>query len=220
MFLNADSCIIEKIAPYKRRRSRNELVTLLKIGMITIPSYQHFAILIQIIEKGDAQWHKDRKPVIKKLDEAAKKAGGPAKTSRDVSAANSGSSSESDDSESENESNSASESEGEQPSPVPLTRPTNPNKAIEYDIIKTVWAQRKTVLSGTVIRTALSECWNIFISIRDQWKAKATSLQQSIEKKDKANQKVWERRVTESRELIEACIQHTLKHGHPSIVEK
>lgn len=172
------------------------------------------------IERGDGQLHKDRKSIVKRLEEAAKKAGGPAKASRDASAVPSGSSSDSDDSESDNESDSGSDSEVEEPSPVPLARPTNPNKAIEYDIIKTVWARRKAVLSGTVIRTALRESWVIFVGIRDQWKTKIASLQQSIEKKDKVNQKAWERRVGESRDLVEACVQHTLQHGHPSIVEK
>ena len=45
-------------------------------------------------------------------------------------------------------------------------------------------------------------------------------MQQAIEKKDTANKTTFERRVVEQRKLLESCIRLTLKHGHPSIVEK
>lgn len=166
---------------------------------------------------------------MKKLKVVATKMSGPrpgtsATPSRSDSAANSASSSESSDSDSEDESQYSDESEievrPEEPSPLPSIRPADPNKAVEYDIIKTVWAKRSKALSGTVIRTALGEYWDIFKSIRDKWKAKSTSLQQAIEKKDQANKTAYERRVVEQRRLVESCIRLTLKHGHPSIVEK
>lgn len=166
---------------------------------------------------------------MKRLKEASVKMAGSKSarltpSSRSGSAAETSSSSDSPDSESEEESedNSASdvESEVDEPSPVPLTRPADPNKAKEYDLIKTVWAKRRTVLSPTVIRTALAECWDIFKDIRDKWKVKLANLQQAIEKKDAANKSVYERRVIEQRKLLESCIRLTLKHGHPSIVEK
>ena len=91
---------------------------------------------------------------------------------------------------------------------------------MEFDIIKAVWAKRSVGLSGTVIRTALGEYWNIFKGVRDKWKSKTTSLQQAIEKKDQANSKAYERRVLEQRRLLESCIRLTLKHGHPDIIEK
>ena len=127
-------------------------------------------------------------------------------------------------SESEDESDYYSESEAvpepEEPSPLPATRPADPNKAIEYDVIKAVWARKNVGLSGTVIRTALGEYWNIFKTIRDKWKSKTTSLQQAIEKKDQIGIKTYERRVVESRRLLESCINLTLKHGHPDIIER
>ena len=132
--------------------------------------------------------------------------------------------SESSESESEDESEYFSESEEvpepEEPSPVPANRPADPSKATEYDVIKAVWARKNVGLSSTVIRAALSEYWNIFKTIRDKWKVKTNSLQQAIEKKDQVNIKTYERRVVESRRLLESCISLTLKHGHPDIIEK
>ena len=144
--------------------------------------------------------------------------------SRSESAADSASSSQTSDSESEDDSAYDTESEFEmeieEPSPLPASRPADPNKAVEYDVIKAVWAKKKLVLTGTTIRTALSEYWNIFKGIRDKWKSRTTSLQQSIEKKDQGNIKTYERRVLEQRRLLESCIGLTLKHGHPDIIEK
>lgn len=151
----------------------------------------------------------------------------PAKTStpsRSGSIAESLSPSGSSDLESDDDSAYYSESdienEPEELSPLPPSRPADPNKAVEYDVIKAVWAKKNVGLSGTVIRTALAEYWGIFKGIRDKWKAKATSLQQFIEKKDQANIKAYERRVYEQRRLLESCISLTLKHGHPNIIEK
>ena len=146
-----------------------------------------------------------------------------AANSRSGSTAESDSPSESSDSESDDDSaysESDVEMQIEEPSPLPPTRPADPNKAVEYDVIKAVWAKRSVGLSSTVIRTALSDYWNIFKGIREKWKARATSLQQAVEKKDQANIKTYERRVSEQRRLLESCIGLTLKHGHPDIVEK
>ena len=174
-------------------------------------------------EKGNDPWHIDREPLVKKLKVAARKQAGPKPAMPSVHAP-SRSSSESSESDSDDSSEYYSESEFEkapdEPSPVPATRPADPNKAVEYDLIKAVWAKRSSTLSGTVIRSALSDCWEIFKSVRDKWKQKATNLQQAIEKKDHANEKAFERRMMEQRRLLESCINLTLKHGHPSIVEK
>ncbi|KAL9105039.1 MAG: hypothetical protein Q9163_000052 [Psora crenata] len=173
-------------------------------------------------EKGNDPWHPDREHLVKKLKIAGKKQAGPrpaiSTQSRSTYSSES-SESESDDS-SEYYSDSEPEKEPDEPSPLPAMRPADPNKAVEYDLIKSVWAKRSTNLSGTVIRTALGECWDIFKGIRDKWKSKANSLQQAIEKKDHGSEKAFERRVTEQRRLLESCINLTLRHGHPSIVEK
>ena len=180
-------------------------------------------------EKGKDSWPQDRNPVLKKLKTAEAKVAGPRTPAASThahngSVAESVSPSESSESESEDESDYYSESEEppepEEVSPLPATRPADPNKAIEYDVIRAVWAKKNVGLSGTVIRTALGEYWNIFKTIRDKWKNKTTSLQQAIEKKDQNGIKTYDRRVFESRRLLESCINLTLKHGHPDIIER
>lgn len=167
--------------------------------------------------------------MLKKLKVTETKLSGPRSATRSPQArtgntADSASPSESSDSDSDDDSEYYSESdvgiEPEEPSPLPTTRPADPSKAVEYDVIKAVWAKKSTSLSGAVIRTALTEYWDIFKGIRDKWKIKCNSLQQAIEKKDQANSKTFERRVLEQRRLLESCIRLTLKHGHPDIIEK
>ena len=167
--------------------------------------------------------------MLKKLKVTETKLSGPRSAarsphSRTGTTADSASPSESSDSDSDDDSEYYSESdvaiETEEPSPLPATRPADPSKAVEYDVIKAVWAPKNTGLSGAVIRTALTEHWDIFKGIRDKWKIKSNALQQAIEKKDQANSKTYERRVLEQRRLLESCIRLTLKHGHPDIIEK
>ena len=110
--------------------------------------------------------------------------------------------------------------EPEEVSPLPVTRPADPNKAVEFDVIKAVWAKKSVGLSSTVIRTALGEYWEIFKGIRDKWKGRVASLQTAVEKKDQANIKAYERRIQEQRRLLESCVGLTLKHGHPNLIEK
>lgn len=185
--------------------------------------------LILYLEKGNDPWHRDREPVLKRLKLTESKHSGPRAASasthpRTGSVAESASPSESSESESEDDSEYSSDSdrepEPEELSPLPAARPADPSKAVQYDVIKAVWAKKSVGLSGTVIRAALADYWNIFKGIRDKWKSKSTLLQQSIEKKDTANIKAYERRIVEQRRLLESCISLTLKHGHPDIIEK
>jgi len=182
----------------------------------------------EFIEKGSDPWHRDREPVLKKLKKTETQLAGPRSTnashSRSGSVAESASLTETSESDSEDESDYYSESdveiEPEEQSPIPAIRPADPSKAVEYDVIKAVWAKKNVGLSSTVIRTALGEYWDIFKGIRDKWKAKAASLQTAIDKKDQTNIKAYDRRVQEQRRLLESCIGLTLKHGHPDLIEK
>ena len=187
------------------------------------------SLLTYSSEKGKDSWPRERDPILKKLKTAEAKVASPRTPVASTHAHNgpvveSVSPSESSESESEDESDYYSESEEppepEEVSPLPATRPADPNKAIEYDVIRAVWAKKNVGLSGTVIRTALGEYWNIFKTIRDKWKNKTISLQQATEKKDQTGMKTFERRVVESRRLLESCINLTLKHGHPDIIER
>ena len=140
-------------------------------------------------------------------------------TADSVSSAESSSESDSED-DSEYSSGSDNESQNDEPSPLPQDRPTDPEKAIEYDITKAVWAKRSVALSGAVIRTALGECWEIFKTIRDNWKGDSASLQQAEETKDEHKVPHYKKRVEGQRRLLESCIRLTLKHGHKDIIER
>lgn len=179
-------------------------------------------------EKGTGPWPPAREPLLKKLKISSKSsvprsASVSSKGTSTVDSPSSIESSSDSDPEGDNseyETNSELEVEPEEPSPLPSNRPLDPLKAIEYDTIKAVWAKRKVSLSGVVIRTALSEYWNIMKGIRDRWKAEVVTLQQASEKKEKAKVTEYERRAANQRKLLETCIRLTLKHGHPDIIEK
>ncbi|KAL8725558.1 MAG: hypothetical protein Q9166_007281 [cf. Caloplaca sp. 2 TL-2023] len=197
------------VPKYNHRRSRNEIRQLL---------YK---------EKGTGPWPVSREPLLKKLKMSAKTSiSRPSTGSRGTSITSSPSSTESeseseqDAADSDYETGSEQEDEPEEPSPLPPIRPADPMKAIEYDIVKAVWAKRRVILSGVVIRTALGEFWTAIKGLRDKWKGEVTILQQAIEKKEKAKMIEYDRRAANYRKLLESCIRLTLKHGHPDIVEK
>ncbi|KAL8699175.1 MAG: hypothetical protein Q9201_006152 [Fulgogasparrea decipioides] len=217
------------VPKYNRRRSRNEIRRLLLQGSrCPAPHFPFYSVLISRLEKGTGPWPPSREPLLKKLKISAKSLisrPSPA-GSRGISTADSPSSiessseSEPDGDDSEYETGSEQEVEPEEPSPLPSSRPMDPIKAVEYDAVKAVWAKRKVILSGIVIRTALGEYWNVMKGIRDKWKAEVAVLQQASEKQEKAKVIEYERRAANQRKLLESCIRLTLKHGHPDIIEK
>ena len=140
-------------------------------------------------------------------------------TAESASSADSSSESGSED-DSTYESASEEELQNEEPSPIPANRPSDPNKAIEYDTIKAVWAKRNVVLSGAVIRSALGEYWEIIRSIRDPWKSETQKLQQATQKKEATKVSDYRSRADEKRRLLESCLRLTLRHGHRDIVER
>lgn len=140
-------------------------------------------------------------------------------TAESASSADSSSESGSED-DSTYESASDEELQIEEPSPIPPVRPNDPDKAVEFDIIKAVWAKRSVVLSGAVIRSALGEYWEIIRTIRDQWKLETQKLQQATEKKEVTRISDYRSRADEKRRLLESCLCLTLRHGHRDIVER
>ena len=185
--------------------------------------------LTKPIEKGTGPWNLAREPVRKKLKVAGSGSTGlrtssnfrDTVTNESASSAESSSDSGSGD-DSDYDSGSASEDELtiEEPTPLPAARPSDPDKATEYDIIKAVWAKRNVVLSSAVIISALGEYWDIIRGIRDRWKSDGLSLQQAIDKKEATKVTEYRSRVDGKRRLLESCIRLTLKHGHKDIVER
>lgn len=106
-----------------------------------------------------------------------------------------------------------------EPSPLPPTRPTDPEGAIEYDVIKIVWSRRNVHVPGPNIRNALGAYWNLIKPIRDKWKLEITAMQDVESKKAKSDAD-HKSRATAERKLIERAIHATVEHGHPDIVEK
>ena len=143
-------------------------------------------------------------------------------SSRRTSAATDSSSNSTSDSEPDEESDYTAASEEEdtntKPKPLLYSRPTDPNRAVEYDIIKSVWSKRKGNLSGPTIRTALGEFWGIVKVIRDQWKAETAALQAAEIKKDQAKVEQSRTQAVGKRHLMENVIRVTLLHGHQDIV--
>lgn len=127
----------------------------------------------------------------------------------------------------------ASESEGDsedsgsdgetdpgEPSPLPPNRPTDPKKAIEYDLIKAVWARRSSNLTGEQIRTSLGECWNVIKSVRDSWKTEVTKLQEAESMNQQTHVVLHQRAVVEQRQIMERAIQLMVEYAHRDIVEQ
>ena len=186
--------------------------------------------LIYNLEKGSGPWGPARQPLVKKLKLSGSRSSGTSNvlssggqrrgsTVDSESTADSTSGSEPED-DSDYDSGSEEEVELEEVSPLPASRPNDPIKAIEYDVVKAVWAKRSVALSGAVIRAALGEYWAIAKGIRDQWKIEVTALGQAEEKKYQARVIEHERRALNQRRLFESCMRLTLKHGHRDIIEK
>ena len=107
-----------------------------------------------------------------------------------------------------------------EPSPLPASRPTDPKKAIEYDVVKCVWARKRLNLTGDAIRTALGEYWNIVKRIREFWKAEILAMQEAEGQKNQAQAAQRKARAAEQGQILSTVLSLTFEHGHRDIVEK
>ena len=112
------------------------------------------------------------------------------------------------------------EIEPPEPSPLPASRPTDPKKAIEYDVVKCVWARKRLILTGDAIRTALGEYWNIVKRIREAWKAEILAMQEAEGQKNQAQAAQRKARAAEQGQILASVLSLTFEHGHRDIVEK
>jgi hypothetical protein len=125
--------------------------------------------------------------------------------------------------DSEDESTSDSEEgddEEEEQFPLPAARPTDPEKVVEYDVVKIVWAKRTAHLTAESIRSAMGDYWNIVKGIRDTWKAEFVAVQEAEKAGDKSRVERGKRRLEESRDTLERVVRVTTLHGHRDIVER
>ena len=136
----------------------------------------------------------------------------------DSSSASSAESSSEDGSEDET---SADESNDmDQKPPLPAVRPTEPEKAIEYDVTKVVWSRYDKHITGADIRTALGAYWTLIKPIRDEWKTEITAMQEAEAKDQQAKVEYHKSRSLVQRRMLEHAIRATVDHGHTEIVEK
>ena len=138
-------------------------------------------------------------------------------------AAESSSSSSPEDSSSSEESSDESDSdelEIEERSPLPATRPADPLKAAEYDVIKAVWHKHSTSINAQDIRKALGAYWGVIKGIRDAWNTEATALANAEEKKSQPKIEHHKPRALKQRQIMEQALNTTMEHGHKDIIER
>ena len=108
----------------------------------------------------------------------------------------------------------------EQKPPLPATRPTDPEKAIEYDVIKIVWSRYDKHITGDGIRAALGAYWTLFKPVRDNWKTEITAMQEAEAQDQQAKLDYHKSRSLAQRGILERAIRATVEYGHTDIVEK
>ena len=117
-----------------------------------------------------------------------------------------------------------SESEDEPLSAKPAillsARPGHPAKAVEYDIVKSVWRKGKVITSAQELRQALGDFWNTIKPIRDQWQLDVTSAQQAETKKDTTGVEQAKSRASRQRQYLEIAMRVALEHGHRDILAR
>ena len=148
-------------------------------------------------------------------------AGATTSTSQSQADSSSESSAESSsDDDSEGETSGGENADVDQKPPLPSTRPTEPGRAIEYDVIKVVWSQYNKHVTGANIRTALGAYWTLLKPIRDEWKTEITTMQEAEAKGQQAKVDHHKSRSVAQRQILEHAIRATVEHGHTDIVEK
>ncbi|MCJ1475153.1 hypothetical protein MMC13_003813 [Lambiella insularis] len=182
-----------------------------------------------LTDQGSDSWNIAQQPLAKKLKVSRAKhlrlqsngsamGSGVHQTQSESSSASASESGSEDDSEYSSES--GDQAEADEPSPLPLSRPIDSAKALEYDVVKTVWHKRNARVVPSAIRTALANYLTIIKGVRDDWKAEMAALAQAEEKKNEAQIQRCKNRVVEQRSMLETAFRLTLQHGHRDIIER
>ena len=123
-------------------------------------------------------------------------------------------------SEESGDDSSSEESEAEEPSPLPQTRPTDDKGALEYDVVKAIWARRDTMLPTTVVKSALSRYLEIVKPIREAYRASNIPSNSSEGANPSVAMEANKAKAADTRQAMLQVLRLTLKHGHPDIVER
>ena len=99
-------------------------------------------------------------------------------------------------------------------------RPGHPAKAVEYDIVKSVWRKGKVIASAPELRQALGDFWNIIKPILHQWQLDVSSAQKAESNKDTAGVEQAKSRASRQRQYLEIAMRVALEHGHRDILAR
>nr|OQO15927.1 hypothetical protein B0A51_15929 [Rachicladosporium sp. CCFEE 5018] len=104
--------------------------------------------------------------------------------------------------------------------PLPSKRPDDdPKAAVEYDVIKALWRNKKKTIEAQSIRDGLKDFWEVVKTIRDRWKADGEAVKAAEGKKQVGDLPLLKSRVKAQREMIEVAFRTAMKHGFKQIVE-
>ena len=133
------------------------------------------------------------------------------------SSSDSGSESGSDD-ESDYDSESDEQPEADLPDLLQSARPADLVKAVEYDVVETVWRPPNQRVEPEDIRSALGKYEKLIKELRDKWKQEETSVAQAEEKKDKTLVEKGKARAATRLKILENACRLTEQYGHQDIV--
>ncbi|CAF9917668.1 MAG: hypothetical protein GOMPHAMPRED_001345 [Gomphillus americanus] len=123
-------------------------------------------------------------------------------------------------SSSEEDSEYESDEEVDEVSPLPAGRPSDPVKAVVYDVIKIVWFKRSKHLGGNTIREALGAYWNLIKPTRDNWKNEINAAAAEALKNDQSKVDKHKAAASRYRTILDSAFRATVQHGHDNIVGK
>ena len=122
------------------------------------------------------------------------------------------------DEESDYESDSDEQPEADLPDLLRSARPTDSVKAIEYDVVETVWRQPNRRVEPEDIRSALGRYEKLIKELRDKWKQEENAVAQAEEKKDQALVEKSKGRAAARLKVLENACRLTEQYGHQDIV--
>ncbi|MCJ1282706.1 hypothetical protein MMC26_002031 [Xylographa opegraphella] len=179
------------------------------------------------IAQGNEPWTKEQQPLAKKLRlskndnlvPAASRSlvNGSGVPNKPESSSDSASESGSDE-ESDYESDSDEQPETDIPDILQSARPTDSMKAIEYDVVETVWRQPNQRVGPEDIRSALGRYEKLIKELRDKWKQEENAVTQAEEKKDQALVDKCKARAAARLKVLENACRLTEQYGHQDIV--
>jgi hypothetical protein len=109
--------------------------------------------------------------------------------------------------------------EGNEQSPLPLERPTDPLKAMEYDMIKALWYSSTEYPPDHVLISSMEEFSRLFFKLRDDWKKSVESWKAALENKNpRAEVAALKAAIVKQRELIDVAVNAAVQYGSPAIL--